>query len=133
DAICQALTGLGFHPVRVGNVHKLAEALVRGERYDAVFNVCEGLKGLAREAQVPALLDAYDTPYVFSDPLTLAVALDKSMAKRVARDQGVPTPDFAVVETIDDIARVDLAYPLFLKPVSEGSGKGIDEHARVSD
>src|SRR5262249_60592170 len=47
DAICQTLGALGFHPVRVGNVHKLAEALVRGERYDAVFNICEGLKGLA--------------------------------------------------------------------------------------
>src|SRR5215470_7917409 len=90
DAICQTLGALGFHPVRVGNIHKLAEALVRGARYDAVFNICEGLKGLAREAQVPTLLDAYDIPYVFSDPLTLAMALDKSIAKRVARDQGVP-------------------------------------------
>src|SRR5262249_14119898 len=93
---------------------------------------CEGLKGLAREAQVPALLEAYDIPYVFSDPLTLAVSLDKSMAKRVVRDQGIPTPDFAVIETPDDLGEVDLCYPLFLKPVSEGSGKGIDEHSKVS-
>lgn len=133
DAICLALADLGFHPVRVGNVHKLAEALVRGERYDAVFNICEGMRGLAREAQVPALLDAYDVPYVFSDPLTLAVALDKSMAKRVVRDQGVPTPDFAVVEKASDVASVSLSYPLFLKPLSEGSGKGIDQHSRVDD
>lgn len=133
DAICRALTGLGFHPVRVGNIRKLAEALVQGERYDAVFNICEGVKGLAREAQVPALLDAYDIPYVFSDPLTLALAQDKSMAKRVVRDQGVPTPDFAVVETARDVASVNLSYPLFLKPISEGSGKGIDQHSRVDD
>src|SRR5690242_12131825 len=93
DAICNALAGLGFRPVRVGGIRKLTEALVRGERFDAVFNICEGLKGLARESQVPALLEAYDIPYVFSDPLTLALSLDKSMAKRVVRDQGVPTPD----------------------------------------
>jgi D-alanine-D-alanine ligase len=43
-----------------------------------VFNFCEGLKGVSREAQVPALLEAYDIPYVFSDPLTLALALDKA-------------------------------------------------------
>jgi D-alanine-D-alanine ligase len=133
EAICGALKGLGFHPLRVGNVRKLAEALVRGERYDAVFNICEGMRGLAREAQVPALLDAYDIPYVFSDALTLAVALDKSMAKRVVRDQGVPTPDFAVIETLNDVEAVRLSYPLFLKPVSEGSGKGVDAHSRVDD
>ena len=57
-----------------------------------VFNFCEGLKGIAREAQVPALLEAYDIPYVFSDPLTLALTLDKAMTKRVVRDCGVPTP-----------------------------------------
>jgi D-alanine-D-alanine ligase len=131
DAICQALSGLGFRPVRVGGIRKLTEALVRGERFDAVFNICEGLKGLAREAQVPALLDAYDIPYVFSDPLTLALSQDKSMAKRVVRDHGVRTPNFAVVETLGDLGSVNLAYPLFLKPVSEGSGKGIDENARV--
>src|SRR5580693_7617793 len=95
DAICRALAGLGFEPVRIGNIRNLAEALARGERYDGVFNICEGLKGVAREAQVPALLDAYDIPYVFSDPLTLALALDKSMAKRVVRDHGIATPDFA--------------------------------------
>jgi D-alanine-D-alanine ligase len=133
DAICNALAGLGFRPVRVGGIHKLTEALVRGDRFDAVFNICEGIKGLARESQVPALLEAYDIPYVFSDPLTLALSLDKSMAKRVVRDQGVPTPDFAVIETPDDLASVNLTFPLFLKPVSEGSGKGIDENARVND
>jgi D-alanine-D-alanine ligase len=133
DAICSALTLLGHQPVRVGGVRRLAETLVRGERYDAVFNICEGMRGYAREAQVPALLDAYDIPYVFSDPLTLSVALDKAMAKRVVRDQGVPTPPFAVVEREADLDAIDLRYPLFAKPVSEGSGKGIDAHSLASD
>jgi D-alanine-D-alanine ligase len=98
-----------------------------------VFNFCEGLKGVAREAQVPALLEAYDIPYVFSDPLTLALALDKSMAKRVVRDAGVPTAAFAVIERIEDAAKVALPFPLFLKPVAEGSGKGVGARSKVAD
>ena len=132
-AICEALTGLGHEPVRIGTVRNLVERLAAGERWDAVFNFCEGLKGVAREAQAPALLEAYDIPYVFSDPLTLALALDKSMAKRVARDAGVPTADFAVIERIEDAAAVALPFPLFLKPVAEGSGKGVDAHSKVGD
>lgn len=133
DAICDALARMGLEPVKIGHVKALAARLVAGERWDAVFNFCEGLKGLAREAQAPALLEAYDIPYVFSDPLTLALTLDKAMAKRVVRDQGVPTADFAVIETAADADKIALPFPLFLKPVAEGSGKGVDEHSRVDD
>jgi D-alanine-D-alanine ligase len=98
-----------------------------------VFNFCEGLKGVSREAQAPALLEAYDILYVFSDPLTLALTLDKGMAKRVVRDAGVPTADFAVVERIEDVAKVTLPFPLFLKPVAEGSGKGVNDRSKVCD
>jgi D-alanine-D-alanine ligase len=131
-AICGALDALGFQPERIGGVHALVECLAKGERWDCVFNFCEGLKGVAREAQAPALLDAYDVPYVFSDPLTLALALDKGMAKRVVRDCGVPTAPFAVIAKPGDTACLDLDFPLFLKPVAEGSGKGIGERSKVS-
>jgi D-alanine-D-alanine ligase len=132
-AICEALACMGLQPMRIGNVRRLAERLVAGERWDAVFNFCEGLKGVARESQAPALLEAYDIPYVFSDPLSLALSLDKAMSKRVVRDAGVPTADFAVIEKIADADAIALAYPLFLKPVAEGSGKGVDEHSKVGD
>jgi D-alanine-D-alanine ligase len=133
EAICGALASLGWQVRRIGNVKALAEALVAGERWDAVFNFCEGLKGLAREAQAPALLDAYDIPYVFSDALTLALSLDKSMAKRVVRDCGIPTPDFAVIERVADLRHVKLPFPLFLKPVAEGSGKGVNAKSKVDN
>jgi D-alanine-D-alanine ligase len=132
-AVCQALTELGHQPERIGGIKPLTQALARGVRWDAVFNICEGLKGVSREAQVPALLEAYDIPYVFSDPLTLALTLDKAMTKRVARDAGVPTADFAVIEREVDIAKVALPFPLFLKPVAEGSGKGVDARSLVAD
>ncbi len=130
--ICDALSAIGHQPERIGGVRRLAERLVAGERWDCVFNICEGLKGVAREAQVPALLEAYDVPYVFSDPLTLALSLDKALAKRVVRDHGIHTAPFAVVAAAPEIEAVDLPYPLFLKPVSEGSGKGVGAHSRVA-
>ena len=132
-ALCDALTALGYETSRIGGIRRLAEKLVAGERWDCVFNFCEGLKGVSREAQAPALLEAYDIPYVFSDPLTLALALDKAMAKHIVRAHGVPTPDFAVIESLDDARRIALPFPLFLKPVAEGSGKGIHAKSKVAN
>lgn len=132
-AIADSLAALGFSPVRIGGIRRLTERLAAGERWDAVFNFCEGLRGLAREAQVPALLDAYDIPYVFSDALTMALALDKAMAKRVVRDCGVPTAPFAVIETLKDVASITLPFPLFLKPVAEGSGKGVNAKSKADN
>lgn len=132
-SLCDALSGLGHEAIRIGHLKALNARLVAGERWDAVFNICEGLHGFAREAQVPALLEAYDIPYVFSDPLTLSVALDKSWAKRIVRDQGVPTADFALIEQLSDLNSLSLAFPVFAKPVAEGSGKGINEHSRANN
>jgi D-alanine-D-alanine ligase len=132
-ALCEALATCGFEPVRIGGVKRLAERLVAGERWDAVFNFCEGLKGVSREAQAPALLEAYDIPYVFSDALTLALALDKAMTKRVVRDCGVPTAPFAVIEKLADVDAIALPFPLFLKPVAEGSGKGVGAKSKVDN
>ena len=132
-ALCGALASLGYEPVRIGGVRRLAEKLVAGERWDCVFNFCEGLKGVSREAQAPALLEAYDIPYVFSDPLTLALALDKAMTKHIVRAHAVPTPDFAVIENAEDARRIALPFPLFLKPVAEGSGKGIHADSKVDN
>jgi D-alanine-D-alanine ligase len=133
DAICDALAGQGWKPVKIGGIKKLASALVNGERWDAVFNFCEGMKGLAREAQVPTLLDAYDIPYVFSDSLTMALTLDKAMTKHIVRSHGIPTAEFAVIEKASDISKVSLPFPLFLKPIAEGSGKGVNARSRVED
>jgi D-alanine-D-alanine ligase len=130
-ALNDALGVLGYTPERIGGVRRLCERLVAGERWDCVFNICEGLKGVSREAQVPALLEAYGIAYVFSDPLTLSLALDKAFAKRIVRDCGVPTAPFAVIEKAEDAADVLLDFPLFVKPVAEGSGKGIGAYSKV--
>ncbi len=131
EAIESALQRLGFSTERIGTVRQLAERLVAGARWDLVFNIAEGLKGVGREAQVPALLDAYGIPYTFSDPMVMALSLHKGLTKRVVRDCGLPTADFAVVDDAAGVAAVDLSYPLFVKPVSEGTGKGVTQASRV--
>ena len=131
DAIAAALAAFGHAIDRIGNVRHLAKRLVAGERWDLVFNIAEGMHGVARECQVPALLDAYAVPYVFSDPLVLALTQHKGMTKHVVRDRGVPTAPFAVIGTLAEIAAVKLPYPLFAKPVAEGSGKGINPASRA--
>jgi D-alanine-D-alanine ligase len=98
-----------------------------------VFNLAEGANGRNREAHVPAVLEILGIPYTHSDPLTMALTLDKEMAKRVVASAGIPTPDFRVIRTRDDVRHVDLAYPLIVKPANEGSSKGIRSQSRIDD
>jgi D-alanine-D-alanine ligase len=132
DYLATAIEALGCEPVRVGRGQALAARLVAGERYDLVFSIAEGVRGRCREAQVPALCEMFDQPYLFSDPLTLAVSLDKAVAKRLVRDAGVPTPAFIVAEAQSDVADWD-AYPAFVKPLAEGTGKGCEAGSLVHD
>ncbi|MGV1100849.1 D-alanine--D-alanine ligase family protein [Thiovibrio sp. JS02] len=131
DAIENAIRGMGHEPVRIGNLMGLMPRLSAGERWDLVFNISEGLYGFGREALVPALLDAHRIPYVFSDPLVLALTLHKGMTKHVIRDHGIPTPAFAVVKTVADAEKVALPYPVFAKPVAEGTGKGVTPASKI--
>jgi D-alanine-D-alanine ligase len=128
-----ALRELGCETDRIGHAKALVKRLEAGDRWDLVFNICEGLHGIAREAQVPALLDLYDVPYVFSDPLVLALTLHKGMTKRVVRDAGVPTSDFCVYETAGDLEGLRFNAPYFVKPVAEGTGKGCSAKSIVRD
>lgn len=131
-AIEQILQDLGYETDRIGNIKNLTLRLVGGDRWEMVFNIAEGLRGFGREAQVPALLDAYDIPYTFSDPLALSLTLHKAMTKRVVRELGIPTPDFFVVENASEIEKFSLAFPLFAKPVAEGTGKGISAASKIT-
>ena len=133
EAIEHALWRHGYTTERIGHVRNLARKLVDGQRWSMVFNIAEGLSGRSREAQIPCLLEAYDIPYVFSDPLTQAVTLDKSIAKRLVRDAGIPTPRFQIINTIEDVLDCDLMYPIFAKPIREGTGKGCSNASMILD
>jgi len=120
-----ALLTLGHETVRIGNGRRLAERLVKGDRWDLVFNIAEGLHGVGREAQVPAILDLYEIPYTFSDPLVMSLCLHKGMTKQIIRDAGLVTADFVVAHSVEDADLVRFEPPFFVKPVAEGTGMGI--------
>ena len=133
EEIEAAFRRLGHDVVRVGRGQALAARLVSGERFDLVFSIAEGMKGRSREAQVPALCELFGQPYAFSDPLTMAATLDKAVAKRIVRDHGIATAPFAVLTKPEDAEAVDLPFPLFVKPIAEGTGKGCSNASRVAN
>lgn len=92
---------------------------------DIVFNIAEGFYGISREAQIPAMLDMLNIPYTGSDPLTLSVCLDKSRAKEILTYYNIPNAKFKVVDSLNEIDQINLNFPVIVKPIAEGSGKGI--------
>lgn len=131
DAIASALEKHGHDVERIGCLEQLMQALLQGKRWDLVFNIAEGLHGMAREAQIPGLLDAYQIPHPFSSTEVLAVALDKSLTNAVMKSYQVPVADFRVVRQEQDIDKVALPFPLFVKPVAEGTSKGITDRSVI--
>ncbi len=131
EAIESELMKMGFEVDRIGNIRTLTEKLAKGCRWDIVFNICEGMYGAGREAQVPALLDAYRIPYVFSDPVVMTITLDKSLAKTVVKNAGIKTAEYYVVHEPADINKINIPFPLFAKPLAEGTGKGINANSVI--
>jgi D-alanine-D-alanine ligase len=101
---------------------------------DVVFNIAEGFKGRSRESQVPALLELLDIPYTGSDPAALSVSLDKALAKRMVRTHGILTPAYLVMHTGKERLPKELSrFPLLVKPVAEGTSKGVTRKSVVND
>ena len=132
EAIEKVIIDNGYSADRIGNIKALTRKLAAGESWDLVFNIAEGLSGFGREAQVPALLDAFNIPYTFSDALGQSLTLHKGMTKHIVRDLGIPTPSFAVIKSEEDIDGVVLPFPLFAKPIAEGTGKGITALSKIN-
>ena len=133
DAVENAIRHHGHDVERIGGIRALVAALAAGKTWPLVWNMCEGVSGVAREAQVPALLEAWGIPTVFSTADVLVNAMDKAVAKLIVRAAGVPTPDFVVIRSARDLPAVKLQYPLFVKPLAEGTSKGVQETSRVED
>jgi len=130
-AIEEVLVEEGYEVELVGGISSLVLSLAAGKKWDLIFNIAEGLTGFSREARIPALLEAYDIPYTFSDPLTLTMCLHKGIAKKIVKDSNILTPKFRVIEDINDILNIDFKPPYFLKPIAEGTGKGISKTSIV--
>lgn len=128
----EAIQACGHETERIGNGMSLCKRLVIGDRWDLVFNIAEGVYGRSREAQVPSLLELYQIPYTLSDPLVCAVTLDKAITKKIVRASGYSTPNYLVLYDLSEISQVNLRYPLFAKPLAEGTGKGITANSRIT-
>ncbi len=128
EAIKGALTAAGHEVVGLEADETLLDS-IRQVAPDICFNIAEGIKGEARESHVPALLEMLGIPYTASKVLANAVSLNKAMTKRVWRDYGLPTAAFQVFYQGNEPLDPRLTFPLFVKPISEGTGKGINRNA----
>jgi D-alanine-D-alanine ligase len=131
-ALEDALHQLGYQTERIGHARKLMQELLTGRRWDIVFNICEGMYGDSRESLIPALLDAYRIPHVFSGAVTLGISLNKAFTKQIIRDAGINTPPFMVVNAPGDEKDCQLIFPLFAKPIAEGTGKGVEDRSVIN-
>jgi len=132
ESITQALESMGHTVVPLEANSELPSKLIES-KVDLVFNIAEGLSGRNREAQVPALCELCGIPYTGSDAATLALALDKALAKRLLRQHAILTPEFQVMTTGREKMSPRLRFPLIVKPIAEGSSKGIMSKCVVDD
>jgi D-alanine-D-alanine ligase len=132
QALEDALLSMGHQVIHLEADETLVDT-VRQAAPDICFNIAEGLRGDSRESQVPALLEMLGIPYTGSKILAHAVSLDKAATKRIWRDTGLPTAPFQVLRWADEPLDRGLAFPLFVKPLHEGTGMGINGHSIVHD
>lgn len=131
DVIAAAIESQGYKVKKIGNVLDLLQK-IDNLKVDIVFNISEGLAGRNRESQVPMLLEMAGIPFVGADALSLALSLDKVMAKKVFIAEKIPTPKFFEIKNMEGLLDTDhLKYPLIVKPRFEGSSKGLSENSRV--
>jgi D-alanine-D-alanine ligase len=109
----------------VDRLEEFMPRVVAGERPGLVFNVSYGIQGQARYTHVPSLLEMIGVPYVASGPLAHSLSLDKVVTKMILRQHGLPTPDFAVLDTPDAPIPVELRYPMIVKPKNEAVSFGL--------
>ena len=132
QAIQDVLSGEGHDVYRLGGNLDVLEQIKRF-RIEFVFNIAEGFHGRNREAHIPALLELLKIPYSGSDPLGLAITLDKSLAKRVAISLGISTPKFWILDQKNNFEEISNQFPLFVKPLWQGSSRGIRRSSRVEN
>lgn len=123
DAVHAALAER--HRVTLIEANEEAFQRFREVQPDIVFNLAEGFNGASREAQIPAMLEMLGIPYTGSDPVTLGICLDKSRAKQILSFHSIPTPPFTVLSSLADFSASKFPLPAIVKPLHEGSSKGI--------
>ena len=131
DRILNALKKAGHQAIAlegdkdlVDNLEKFMPRVLKGERPGIAFNLSYGIQGQARYTHVPSILEMVGIPYVGSGPLAHSLALDKVVAKMIFVQEGIPTPDYAVLQS-SGFAMPDMEFPLIVKPKNEAVSFGI--------
>ncbi len=132
DALAGAIGDMGHRPHLLGGGRDFLQAMLANPP-DLVFNNSEGRHARSREAQVPAVCEMLGIPCTHSDTVTMALTLDKALTKHVMQSAGMRTAPFRVAADLVEVDRVDLAFPLFVKPLAEGSSMGVRVTSRVND
>ncbi len=135
DALKAAIEAKGHTVVKLGGGCEFLKHVL-AEKVDFVFNISEGLGSYrSREAQVPSVLEMLNIPYSGADPQCLTVCLDKHLTKKLIAGEGIPTPKWSMIsrENVQSVNWSALPSPAFVKPVWEGSSKGIRLNSLVRD
>jgi D-alanine-D-alanine ligase len=136
EALTAAISAQGHQIVKLGGGRDFLDKVL-AKKPDLVFNIAEGQGNYrSREAQVPSVLEMLDIPYSGSDPLTLALSLEKPLTKEMAKHAGVATPRWRVISSLPQMELIDWSdfpFPVFAKPAHEGSSKGIRNASRVEN
>jgi D-alanine-D-alanine ligase len=131
-AIGRALEALGVRVAAVPADRRLPWRLDEG-RYDFAFNVAEGAGRRCRESIPAAVCELLGLPFTGSDSLTLALTLDKALARRAVSPEVPVAPAVLLADEDGEAALAALRYPVLVKPNDEGSSKGIRDGAVVAD
>jgi len=122
DAVKNALE-LGGHDVTLVEADETAYENLKKIKPEFVFNVAEGFYGASRESQIPAMLEMLNIPYTGSDSITIGICHDKSRCKEILSYYNIPNAKFFISNI--QLRKNNLEFPKFVKPLHEGSSKGI--------
>jgi D-alanine-D-alanine ligase len=122
-----------FHNIIMIEADQSAFEKFKELKPDIVFNIAEGFNGNGREAQIPSMLEMLQIPYTGSDPLTLSICLDKARTKEILSYYNIPNSKFLVADNLNHTTSSITEFPLIVKPISEGSSKGIFSSSFVSN
>ncbi len=130
DSIASTIEKFGLKVIPIEATKTLAEDLTE-RNVDVVFNIAEGSKKRAREAQVPAICDLLDIEHTGSDATCLAITLDKALTKKILSQDGILTPHYRLYQGGNKPVEPGLKFPVIAKPNQEGTSKGIGEKSVV--
>ncbi len=131
DAVKSALEA-GGHDVIPIEADRDAFEHLKSENPEFVFNVAEGNGGVSRESQIPSMLEMLNIPFTGSDSITTGICHDKSRCKEILSYYKIPNSKFFIADAVHNIDG-KISFPKFVKPLHEGSSKGIYNSSVVNN